>query len=104
MKENMSNGSANSITQAIAEMKAEQRESFSLEKINLAELERRSGISRGKLRRLKQNGFKDILQHRAGEQIEVDWAGDRPHWTDPDTGEIIYGWLFGGILPFSGLA
>ena len=46
MKENMSNGSANSITQAIAEMKAEQRESFSLEKINLAELERRSGISR----------------------------------------------------------
>ena len=53
---------------------------------------------------LKQTGFKDILQHRAGEQIEVDWAGDRPHWTDPDTGEIIYGWLFGGILPFSGLA
>ena len=53
---------------------------------------------------LKKTEFKDILQHRAGEQIEVDWAGDRPHWTDPDTGEIIYGWLFGGILPFSGLS
>lgn len=53
---------------------------------------------------INNNEFKDILVHRAGEQIQVDWAGDRPHWTDPDTGEIIYGWLFGGILPFSGLA
>lgn len=52
---------------------------------------------------LNETGFKDILQHRAGEQIQVDWAGDRPRWTDPDTGEVIYGWLFGGILPFSGL-
>ncbi len=52
---------------------------------------------------IENNDFKDILTHRAGEQIQVDWAGDRPHWIDPDTGEIIYGWLFGGILPFSGL-
>ena len=71
MKENMSNGSANSITQAIAEMKAEQRESFSLEKINLAELERRSGISRGKLRRLKQNGFKDLPRSTKGRKHRV---------------------------------
>ena len=53
---------------------------------------------------LRKTEFKDILQHRAGEQIQVDWAGDRPHWVDPDTGEIIYGWMFGGILPFSGLS
>ena len=71
MKENMSNGSANSITQAIAEMKAEQRESFSLEKINLAELERRSGISRGKRRRLKQNGFKDLPRSTKGRKHRV---------------------------------
>lgn len=52
---------------------------------------------------LKKNEFKDILHHKAGEQIEVDWAGDRPHWFDPDTGEVVYGWLFGGVLPFSGM-
>lgn len=38
-------------------MKEEAGESFSLEKVNLAELERRTGISRARLRRLKKNGF-----------------------------------------------
>ena len=60
MKELMSNGFVISITQAIEEMKAEQRDSFSLKRINLAELERRTGVSRGKLRRLKQAGFEDL--------------------------------------------
>ena len=60
MKEFMSNGFADSIAQAIEEMKAEQGDSFSLESINLAELERRTGVSRGKLRRLKRNGFQDL--------------------------------------------
>ena len=46
MKELMSNGFANSIAQAIEEMKVEQGESFSLEHVNLAELERRTGVSR----------------------------------------------------------
>ena len=45
------------ISQAIEEMKLEQGNHFSLEKINLAELERQTGISRAKLRRLKKNGF-----------------------------------------------
>jgi len=45
------------ITQAINEMKEAQGEAFSLENINLAELERRTGISRARLRRLKKNGF-----------------------------------------------
>ena len=53
MKAFMSNGFANSIAQAFEEMKAEQGDSFSLENINLTELERRTGVSRGKLRRLK---------------------------------------------------
>lgn len=57
MKETSGNGYVPIIAQAIEEMKAAQGDSFSLEQINLAELERRTGISRGKLRRLKKNGF-----------------------------------------------
>ena len=57
MKEIKSNGLEDIITQAIDEMKSEQGNKFSLDKINLAELERRTGVSRSKLRRLKDNGF-----------------------------------------------
>ena len=71
MKEILSNGSANSIAQAIEEMKAEQGESFSLENINLAELARRSGVSRGKLRRLKRNGFQDLPRATKGRKHTV---------------------------------
>ena len=46
------------ITQAIEEIKNEQGDNFDLQKINLAELSRRTNISRSKLRRLKKNGFK----------------------------------------------
>lgn len=60
MKERNSNSFATIIAQAIEEMKAEQGESFCLECINLAELERRSGVSRGKLRRLKKNKFHNL--------------------------------------------
>lgn len=52
MKEIKSNGLENIISQAIEEMKSEQGDHFSLEKINLAELERRTGISRVGLRRM----------------------------------------------------
>ena len=45
------------ITQAIEEIKNEQGDNFDLQKINLAELSRRTNISRSKLRRLKKNGF-----------------------------------------------
>lgn len=57
MEERTSNGLDSIISQAIEEMKAEQGENFSLEKINLAELERRTGITRAKFRKLKGNGF-----------------------------------------------
>jgi len=57
MKERNSNGLDSIIAQAIEEMKTEQGNLFSLDRINLAELERRTGISRAKLRRLKENGF-----------------------------------------------
>lgn len=45
------------ITQAINEIKQEQGKSFNPDKINLADLERRTGLSRSKLRRLKKNNF-----------------------------------------------
>ena len=60
MKEIKSNGFHDIIAQAIEEMKSEQGEKFSLERINLAELQRRTGVSRAKLRRLKQNGFANV--------------------------------------------
>lgn len=49
---------------AIEQMMAEQGDKFSLEKINLAELERRTGISRARLGRMKGNGFEDT-EHAA---------------------------------------
>ena len=51
---------------------------------------------------LEKKEFSDIINHKAGERLEVDWAGTRPRWQDPDTGEIVSGWLFVGVLPFSG--
>lgn len=57
MKEIKSNGLEDIISRAIEEMKSEQGNNFSLEKINLAELERRTGVSRARLRRLKTNNF-----------------------------------------------
>lgn len=54
------------ITQAINEIKLELGEKFNPDKINLAELERRTGLSRAKLRRLKENGFVDMPHGRTG--------------------------------------
>ena len=45
------------ITHALQEMKAEAGTSFNPEKVNLAELERRTGITRKRLRKLKKDGF-----------------------------------------------
>lgn len=45
------------LTQALNELKIELGEKFDINKVNLAELERRTGITRGKLRALKSNNF-----------------------------------------------
>lgn len=71
MKETSGNGYVPIIAQAIEEMKAAQGDSFSLEQINLAELERRTGISRGKLRRLKKNGFRDSRRSDEGRKHKM---------------------------------
>ena len=57
MKEVNSNGLDHIVSQAIEEMKREQGDNFSPEKINLAELERRTGLTRARLRKLKRDGF-----------------------------------------------
>ena len=65
------NDSATKLTQALEEMKREQGERFSLDKINLSELSRRTGISRKKLRRLKENGFKEKPHGLTGRKAAV---------------------------------
>ena len=71
MYDSKSNDLGNSIiAQVIEEMKAEQGEYFSLEKINLSELERRTGISRARLRRLKTNGFVEVPHGRTGQKAK----------------------------------
>jgi len=57
--QNNYNSSSSILAQVLEEMKKEQGDKFSLETINLAELERRTGISRMKLRTLKKRGFEE---------------------------------------------
>ena len=53
-KENNCNDLQKILTQTLNELKNELGENFNTQKVNLAELERRTGISRGKLRALKK--------------------------------------------------
>ena len=71
MKSNNGNDSCIAIiTQAINEMEAEQGKSLSVDEINLAELQRRTGISRARLRRLKSNNFQPKPHGRTGQHAE----------------------------------
>ena len=45
------------ITQALEEIKEAEGEKFDLDKINLALVSRKTGLSRSRLRRIKANGF-----------------------------------------------
>ena len=54
------------ITQILDDMQKEQGKRFDIEKVNLAELERRTGISRSKLRKLKSKGFKTAANGLVG--------------------------------------
>ena len=56
MKEN-DNDLTEILAQVLNEMKEELGDKFNLDTINLAEVGRRSGISRARLRLIKQNGF-----------------------------------------------
>jgi transposase len=38
------------------------------------------------------------INHKSGERMFVDFSGDRPHYIDPQTGEVIYAELFVAVL------
>ena len=71
MEESKRNDLTEIIAQVLNEIKSEQGASFSLEKINLAELSRRTGITRAKLRRIRDNGFVDKPHGLSGRKAEV---------------------------------
>lgn len=54
MNEQIDNSSPLSLSQALELIKTRKGENFSKEKVNLAELQRLTGITRGKLRRLRR--------------------------------------------------
>ena len=44
------------------------------------------------------------LDHKPGDDMQVDWAGQTAAAVDTDTGEIIPAYLFVAVLPYSGYA
>ena len=58
------------ITQVLNDMQKEHGKDFDIEKVNLAELERRTGISRSRLRTLKSKGFKTAEHGLFGRRAE----------------------------------
>lgn len=44
------------------------------------------------------------LEHRPGETMQVDWAGQTAGIVDTDTGELIPAYVFVSVLPYSGYA
>ncbi len=69
--EEKTNDLIETITQALNEMKSELGDRFDPDNINLAELERRTGITRARLRRIKANGFEDKPHGLTGRKAEV---------------------------------
>lgn len=49
----------------------------------------------------KANKISMHKEHKAGEEVEVDWAGDTMSYTDTDTGEIKLSYIFVAVLPAS---
>lgn len=69
-KEN-SNGLQTIISQALETLKAKYGKSFNLDKVNLAELQRMTGISRSRLRHLQKNHFVVQPHGRIGQHARV---------------------------------
>ena len=51
---------------------------------------------------LAKNNATMHLNHKPGEIMQVDWAGDTASLVDTDTGEVIPAYVFVATLPFSG--
>lgn len=65
------NGQQLSLTQALDLLKSRQGKNFKTEDVNLAELERLTGITRARLRRLKKHDFKEVPHGSAGKKLSV---------------------------------
>lgn len=59
------------VAEAIEQMMVEQGDKFSLSKINLAELGRRTGISRSRLRHMKEHDFEEVPHALKGRKAPV---------------------------------
>ena len=44
------------------------------------------------------------LNHKPGEVMQVDWAGQNAYLVDTDTGELLKAYVFVAVLPYSGYA
>lgn len=49
----------------------------------------------------KENQISLHKEHKGGQEMEVDWAGDTISYVDPSTGEIVPTFLFVAVLPAS---
>jgi len=49
----------------------------------------------------KSNALTMHLEHKAGETMQVDWAGQTMSYMDPNTGEVKSAYLFVAVLPAS---
>lgn len=49
----------------------------------------------------KDNKITLHKEHKAGEEVEVDWAGDTMSYVEPSTGEIVPVYVFVAVLPAS---
>ena len=65
------NGQRLSLTQALDLLKSRQGKNFKTADMNLAELERLTGITRARLRRLKKHDFKEGLHGSATKKLSV---------------------------------
>jgi transposase len=49
----------------------------------------------------KENQLTIHKEHKAGEEVETDWAGDTMSYVDPKSGEVIPAYIFVAVLPAS---
>lgn len=89
MNTNEINNLNETIAQALHQLKTEQGDRFSLEKVNLAELSRRTGISRKRLRNAREHGFRIQAHGNSGRK--------RPQTVITGYTEIIDNQLVSGV-------
>ena len=77
MNEQIDNSSPLSLSKALELIKTREGGNFSKEKVNLAELQRLTGITRGKLRRLRTRGLSPLIRVSDGNPFSCRKAMER---------------------------